>query len=91
MIAYAIKFINYSGRADLGTAKRRSRSSSRSSLAGASDTSLVTAAADGQPGAERGMEGAASRTLARCWIADSKTIAGLSDRQRVALIELLHH
>jgi hypothetical protein len=32
-----------------------------------------------------------NRTLAHCRIADSKTIAGLSDRQRAVLIQLLHH
>jgi S13-like H2TH domain len=32
-----------------------------------------------------------TRTLAHCRIADSKTSAGLSDRQRAALIQLLHH
>lgn len=32
-----------------------------------------------------------NRALAHCRIADGKTIAGLSDRQRAALIQLLHH
>jgi S13-like H2TH domain len=32
-----------------------------------------------------------NRALAHCRIADSKTVAGLSDRQRAALIQVLHH
>jgi S13-like H2TH domain len=32
-----------------------------------------------------------NRLRARCRIADSKTIAGLSDRQRAALIQLFRH
>jgi hypothetical protein len=32
-----------------------------------------------------------NRTLAYCRIADSKTIAGLTDRQRTELIHLLDH
>jgi hypothetical protein len=32
-----------------------------------------------------------NRTPAHCRIADGKTIAGLSDRQRAALIQALHH
>jgi hypothetical protein len=31
----------------------------------------------------------ADRTLARCRIADAKTVGGLSDRQRAELVELL--
>jgi hypothetical protein len=33
----------------------------------------------------------AHRALAHCRIAETKTIAGLSDRQRAELIEFLHH